>query len=147
MGLTKFDLVIYVIVILILIVVIRAELHDVCCGDIERNQCGIGKGRVYYPYKPSEDDNCDTLIYKIQQTARYEINSIHWRRSVITAVFISFISLYVLENKIPSAIRFLTVLVIAFIIIYVMLAMFQNTTTVPAVNQIKDLTEKIVCRD
>ena len=139
MGLTKFDWIVFVIIIVILILVIRAELQDTLCGDIDRNECGIGKGRVYFPFKPEEDDDCDTLLDKIKQTARYEINSIHWRRSAIAAAIISFISLYVLEQKIPSAIRFLTILVIAFIIIYIMLAMFQRTTSVPAVDQVDDL--------
>ncbi len=136
-------LIIYVILILIVIYVINSELKDIQCQDSKGTICGPLTGRAYSLGKPAVEDDYNTLLDKIIITSRYEMNSIHWRRSFIVAAIAAFIVLYVMKNRLPDGISLLIAFLIIYILVYISYIFFQKAVTYPALKQMKDIVQQL----
>lgn len=90
--------------------------------------------------EPNRGDSFSEIIQKIKMTSKYESNSIFWRRAIIAAIVSSFLILYITNKKIPDGITMATAFLITYIIIYIMITVFQKLISSRAVNQIEELT-------
>lgn len=133
----------YIIIIIAFWFALKVERSDTHCQDAKQTICGEGFGRAYSLGIPEDDDDIQTLKDKIKITARYDVNSVHWRKTFIAAVISAFIVLYVLYGKLPSGVKFGTTLIIIYIIFYVSLLMFQKNIGHPALRQLDTILEKI----
>lgn len=136
-------IVLYVVLIVFLAIAIWAESRDIRCSEFRSKQCGPGMGCAYAAGKPNDKDNLETLLNKIRSTARYEVNSIMWRRAFIAAALTAFVILYVTKKKLPSGIHLASAFLICYIILYLMLTMFQKWITDPALHQLDDLLDRV----
>lgn len=127
--------VIYVIFILFLVVALYTEYRDVNCLDIKGDCCGAGMGKAYAHGRPEPGDSTEKLFEKLSITARYETSGIYWRRVYITAFIGSFLILYLFNSKVPTGIELISAFLITYIVFYLMIVMFQEWVTKPALAQ------------
>jgi hypothetical protein len=137
-------IIIYAISIFFFYFAIKSELKDIRCSDKEGTICGEGMGRTYYIGHPDETDDIETLLEKIRLSSIYELRTILWRKSLIVAMIISFIIIYLIKGKIPDGDEFVIGVAISYIAIYTMLNFFQNAISIPATNQLKRCIEMIM---
>lgn len=130
---------IYTVVIIAILFAVFCEVKDIKCSNFDNKQCGVGMGRAYAQGKPEHGDSKRTLLEKASITARYEVNSIFWRRSFIAAVVSAFLVLFVMKSKCPNGIQFASAVLIIYIIFYLTFTMFQKWITDPALNQMNDI--------
>jgi len=128
------NLVLYIIIVLAFIVILKVELSDLKCYNHAGEWCGLRIGRDWIRY-PDEDSNEDELLDYIEVAVRHHINGIHWRRSLLAAIIISFLILYVNQRRIPWAVEWIAGIVIAFLIIYLVTLLFQQQIVVPAIKR------------
>jgi hypothetical protein len=134
---------IYVVIIMFLLIAIWAESRDVVCPEFKSKKCGPGRGGAYAAGRPEKGDSLKILLQKIRLTARYEVNSIIWRRAFVVAVISSFLVLYVTRKKLPSGFQLATAFLISYIVLYLTLTTFQKVVTRPALDQLDDILSRI----
>jgi len=126
---------IYVIIIIAIIWAVLVERADLK---------GNGKGMVSIQQgRPSKHDTRRQLIDKIKLTARYEYNTIFWRRCLIAAAVSSFMVFYTINGKIPNGAQFGLAFLITYIILFLTHTLFKQSITRQAVDQIDRLANKI----
>jgi hypothetical protein len=128
-------IVIYAIILLIVYWCLTAERQDQNCADLKRTICGPGKGRAYYNSRPEPGDDRDTLVRKLQATAKYDQLAVHWRVNMLVAVISGFISLYIVQKKFPSARDLGIVIIVIFLVGYAAMIQFQQSVAIPAGKQ------------
>jgi len=133
----------YLLIFVFLFVAIRAEHRDVKCEEYKSSKCGPGMGTAYAAGKPHPGDSLKVLLQKIRITARYEVNSIIWRRAFIVAVIASFLVLYTTGKKLPSGFKFAVAFLIIYIVLYLVLTGFQKVISQPALNQLDAILSQI----
>jgi hypothetical protein len=137
------SIIIYVIFIVFLVIAIWAERKDVHCSQFEGGKCGAGMGSAYADGRPLKYDNVEDLLKKAKFTARYELNSITWRRVFIPALISAFVVMYVAKKRVPHglqlAIGFLTI----YITFYLTLTLFQGWIAQPALKQLDQILQKV----
>jgi len=139
MKIDIFTIIVYVILILITIYVVYAEQKDIRCSDTAGAVCDDNNGRAFAHGRPNVGDTKEQLLDKVMITARYDMNSIHWRRAFIAAAVSSILVLYTLNNKLPDGIKLLTSFIIIYIIVYLTATLFQRWVAEPALNQMDDI--------
>lgn len=137
-------IVIYAIVILIIYWALTAEYSDQHCATIGNKVCGAGKGRAYYTNHPENDDSQETLIKKLNATAKYDQNAVHWRTNMIVAIVSAFIGLFIIQKRFPSARDFGILIIIIFLAGYAASIQFQQGVAVPAGKQADDITRRLL---
>jgi magnesium-transporting ATPase (P-type) len=143
MKISWMTILIYIIIIIAFWFALKVERSDTHCQDAKKTVCGEGYGRAYSLGIPEEGDDLQTLKNKIRITARYDVNSVHWRKTFIAAVISAFVILYILYSKIPSGIKFGTTIIVIYIIFYVSVLAFQKNIGHPALRQLDTILEKI----
>ena len=141
-NLRRFDpagIVVVIIIVVTVICALMAEYRDVRCTSFGSKQCGKGMGSAYADGRPESNDSIETLLKKIRITARYEVNSISWRRCFIAAVISAFLVLYIAKKKLPTGLQMGFALIVIYLIFYLMTGFFQKTTTQPALSQLDDI--------
>lgn len=133
----------YVVIIGFLLIAVWAESRDAVCPEFKSKKCGPGMGCAYAAGKPEKGDSLKVLLQKIRITARYEVNSIIWRRAFVVAVISAFLVLYVTRKKLPSGFQFATAFLIIYIVLYLTLTTFQKVITRPALDQLDDILSRI----
>lgn len=136
-------LIFYIIVIIFIVILVVIDNRDVNCSDLSKTACGPGCGSMYYQGKLQPGDSSETILDKINTTARYEYNTIIWRRILITAFILSFIILMIIQHKIPKPIDFLIVALIVYGGIYLWNEYGKYNITYFAVEQMDDLTQAL----
>jgi hypothetical protein len=136
-------IILYIIIIIALWFALKVEYSDTQCQDSGKTICGEGFGRAYSLAMPEEGDSMQTLKNKARTTARYDVNSVHWRKTFIAATISAFIILYVLYGKLPDGVKLATTLMIIYIIFYLMLVTFQRNVAGPALRQLDDILLRI----
>lgn len=137
-------IVIYAIILLILYWCFTSERKDQNCADLKNKICGPGKGRAYYNSHPVEGDDRDTLVRKLQATAKYDQLAVHWRVNMIVAIVASFIVLYITQKKFPSARDLGISVIVGFLIGYAGTLQFQHNVAVPAGKQADLIASKLL---
>lgn len=137
------SIVIYSLFIFWLGFAIYAEKKDIECQDTRGKVCGPGLGRAYASAKPEKGDSKETLINKARATARYELNSITWRKSFIIAFIVAFLILFITTNELPDAVRLGIAFLAAYFVVYMALTSFQNLITRPALKQLDEIIQQI----
>ena len=141
------DIVIYGFIILFLLVCIFGEKKDVYCIDSNREDYGIGKGNAYYPYRPLDSDRREQLREKLIKTARYEFNSTSWRRCMIVAIISSFLGLILIFKCIPDGQSLGIMILLIFTVAYFVHLDYQRTIGVHAIDQLCDITDRLIPDD
>jgi hypothetical protein len=139
MKVDAFTILVYVILIVVIIYSIRAENIDIMCQDKAGEICDALTGRAYAHGKPEPGDTKDILLGKVKITARYEMNSIHWRRAFITAALSAFIILYIMKNRLPNGVELAIGFIVIYIITYLVLTLFQKWVAEPALQQMAEI--------
>ena len=140
------NILIYVVIVAFLVIAVWAESRDVSCPDFKSKTCGPGMGCAYAAGKPAKGDSLKVLLQKIRITARYEVNSITWRRAFIVAVISAFLVLYVSRKKVPSGLQLGAAFLIIYIVLYLTLMTFQKAVTKPALEQLDAILAQIGTR-
>ena len=138
-----FDLVVYVLVIWLIWSILTREITDLTCTDESATVCDTGSSMALAPGQPEDGDTVHDLLDKITFTARYEHNTVVWRRAFISSAVIIFITLYVVFQRFPRAHEFLMGMVVSFTVLYGAVLIWQPLITDKAVHQIDTLVEKI----
>jgi hypothetical protein len=128
-------IIIYAIILLIVYWCITSERKDQNCADLKNQICGPGKGRAYYNSRPEAGDDHDTLVRKLQATAKYDQLAVHWRVTMLVAVLTGFIGLYVVDKKFPSARSLGIVIIVGYLVGYAAMIQFQKSVATPAGKQ------------
>lgn len=121
----------YIGIIVAVCFAIWAEWKDI------KNQVAISEGH------PHHADSHRDLKHKIRETARYDLNSIYWRRSLIVASISAFLVSSIALKKIPDGITLASGFLVTYILIYLMCTCFQKWLAVPAVAQVDELTSRL----
>lgn len=137
-------IIIYAIIVLIVYWCVKSEWQDQNCADIKTKICGPGKGRSYYNSRPVEGDNHDTLVRKLQATAKYDQIAVHWRMGMLVAVVSAFIVLYITQKKFPAARDLGIAIIVIFLVGYAAMIQFQHHVAVPAGKQADLIASKLL---
>lgn len=137
-------IIIYAIIVLIVYWCINSEIKDQNCADLKNKICGPGKGRAYYNSHPEDGDDHDTLVRKLQTTAKYDQLAVHWRMNMLVAVVSAFIILYITQKKFPSARDLGIAIIVIFLVGYAAMIQFQHNVAVPAGNQADLIASKLL---
>jgi len=137
-------IIIYAIILLIIYWAITAERKDQNCADVANKICGDGKGRAYYNNHPEPGDSKETLIRKLQATAKYDQIAVHWRMNMLVAVVSAFVGLYIVQKKFPSARDVGILIIVIFLIGYAAMIQFQQAVAVPAGKQADAIAGKLL---
>jgi hypothetical protein len=137
-------IIIYAILVLIIYWCVTAEWKDQNCADLKNKICGPGKGRAYYNSHPEEGDDHDTLVKKLQATAKYDQVAVHWRMNMLVAIASAFIGLYITGRKFPSARDVGILTIVIFLIGYGAMIQFQHHVAVPAGKQADSIAAKLL---
>ena len=138
------DIVIYIVILIILFSIVKRELSDISCGDESGTTCDQGYMMSTFYGLPDSRDTNDQIKDKISFLIRYEENSIIWRRLLIASLLTSFISLYVVQRKVPRIVDFLVVAVICFTILYFMNTFYSRVGD-QAVEYVDDNLKSLNC--
>lgn len=138
------SIVIYAIILLIVYWCITSEQKDQNCADLKNKICGPGKGRAYYNSRPIEGDDRDTLVHKLQATAKYDQLAVHWRMNMLVAIVSAFIVLFVTQKRFPSARDLGIAIIVIFLIGYAAMIQFQHHVAVPAGKQADLIASKLL---
>ena len=122
-----------------MIYAIHAEQKDIRCQDTAGEICDALTGRAYAYGSPEPGDTKDELLTKVRITARYEMNSIHWRRAFVAAFVSSFVILYIMYSKLPNGLDLITGFIVIYIIVYLTLTLFQKWVAEPALVQMDNI--------
>ena len=133
-----FDLVLYILIILLIWTVVSREMLDLSCDDEDAQQCDGTTSMALAPGKVDDSDSVETILSKIAFTARYEHNTVVWRRAFLTSVVLSFIILYIMKRKFPRALDFIVVTTIIFLGLYLAILIWQPLVVDKAVAQIDE---------
>jgi len=151
----KFDIItiiIYIIIVIVIVILIKVEKIDLTCPNPSNKDdqiCELGRGSPYFAGKIDKDDDNDTILDKIKLSARYEINTIIWRRMLILSFILSFIILIVIEKsskgllRLPNIIDFISVTLIIYLGIYIMTELYQQWITNFAIEQIDEAVDAL----
>jgi hypothetical protein len=120
-----------------------AEYKDIHCQDAKGRVCGAGCGRAYSTFKADKNDSKEELFEKLRLTAKYELNTITWRRSFILALILAFLILFITTNQVPSGVKLSKGFLIAYVVIYLSLTTFQTLITRPALKQLEEILQRI----
>jgi len=137
------DIVVYVIFALVCLYVIRAEKIDLQCKDSDGTECGPLTGRAYAYGAPLDGDSKEELLNKVRITARYDVNSIHWRRCFVVATISSLLIGFIQQNRIPDYRTFLINFLIVYILTYLAYVLFQQMVTYKALAQMDRIIEAL----
>lgn len=141
-NLRKMDplgILVYTIIIVTILCAIWAEYRDSRCTSFGSKQCGPGMGSAYAAGRPHHDDSTETLLKKVRITARYEVNSINWRRCFIAAVVSAFLVLYIAKKKLPSGLQIGVAVIVIYLVFYLTMIGFEKTVTQPALSQLDEI--------
>jgi hypothetical protein len=141
------SIVIYAVLVIVVLLASYAEFRDDRCTEFGSKQCGPGLGSAYADGRPEKGDSVNDLLKKARITARYEVNSIVWRRCFIAAVISSFLVLYVSKKKIPNGLLLGACFLIVYIIFYLMTTAFQGVVSRPALAQMDKILEQLKRKD
>lgn len=87
---TYIDYVIFLLLIFFLFLAIYLEFVDIYCnGDSNCSIIQQGNNANFYKGNINLNDNIFDIFKKIRINARYDLESVYWRRSLILAIFIS----------------------------------------------------------
>lgn len=137
------SIIIYTLFIFWLGFAIYAEKKDIECQDTRGKVCGPGLGRAYASAKPEKGDSKETLLNKAKATAKYELNSITWRKSFIIAFIVAFLILFITTNELPDAVKLAVAFLASYFVIYLSLTSFQNLITRPALKQLDEIIQQL----
>ena len=137
-------IIIYVIVICILLFALKSEYADQHCTDASGKICGPGKGRAYYINAPEDGDDDETLVKKLNRTAKYDLIAVHWRLAMIISIIASFVALYMIQKRIPSAKDYAILVIVLFLATYAGIMQYQSGVVKPAIAQADVITTRIL---
>lgn len=138
------SIIIYAIVILIIYWALTAEYTDQHCATIGNKVCGPGKGRAYYINHPEDGDSHETLVRKLNATAKYDQNAVHWRTNMIVAIISAFIGLSIIQKRIPSGRDLGILIIVIFLAGYAASIQFQQGVAVPAGQQADQIARRLL---
>ena len=132
---------VYIVTFLLVVYALKMENLDLHCPSVQKGSrgrriCGPGQGMAYVKGKPKENDNIATLLDKIEHSAKYENNSVKWRRALIFSVIMTLIIFGFLHGGLPTGQEFLIVALILYIGIYFMLTYYERKLARPVNKQI-----------
>lgn len=117
-----FEIVMYVIILGLALFLASSEHKDWGCEDpyILFEKCKPAEGMSYRGSKPEKDDDCSTLLKKINIAASAPSKSIKWRKSFVVSVIISLLifGLVVSPGRLPKWTTFYLSVLIGFAVVY-----------------------------
>lgn len=137
------DIVVYAIVLFIVYLIVNREISDLQCSDENLSECDGSSSMALGPGRYEAGDDAQTIMQKIAFTARYEENTVVWRRAFLTSTAISFILLYLILKRVPDAREFLIALLVCFAILYLVITIYRPLVSEKAVKQIDELLNEL----
>ena len=137
------SIILYVIIVLILLFALKSERADTNCADTAQTICGPGKGRAYYNSRPLPGDSRETLLKKLVRTANYDLVTVHWRRVMIVAILVGFLSAFVTRGRIPSGKSLMVHVLIGFLVGYADSIQYQAAVIRPTMKQADDIAARL----
>lgn len=110
------NLVGYLLMLVALFFVIKAEVTDMRCPNpnCSKEECGdYGKGMAYYGSNPSETDTIPELLDKILIASKTDERTVKWRRCFILSFLIATAICLLVLNQIPPVLSFILMLFIS----------------------------------
>lgn len=113
------QIIVFVIIILAILLLVKLEKRDLTCGEEnDPKTCGIGYSMATYPGIPSKKDSVEDIKRKISFLARYEENTIVWRRTALISIIIAFLAAYIITKKFPDWKTMIILVVLVYSVLY-----------------------------
>lgn len=114
------QIIVFIIIILVVLLFVKLEKRDLTCGDEnDPKTCGVGYSMATYPGVPSKKDSVEDTKRKISFLARYEENTIAWRRMALISIIIAFLSSYIITKKFPDWKTVIILMVVIYSVLYI----------------------------
>lgn len=110
-------------------------------GDPGKKVHKTGCGASYYKGRIKDTDDWSTILRKIRISARHDVSSVYWRRSIIFASIVSFVLLTCVLQRFPYGLELVVSVLILYLAIYFFLVYYQDTVSKHAVKQVEDATK------
>ncbi len=113
----------YIVIIAFTLWILSVEDRDWRCSDPSPLKECTGEGMPIRGSKPSDEDDCNTLLNKVDLASETEKRSIKWRRSFVTSIIIATLlfALVINPGKLPIWTTFYLAVIVIFVIIYTQL--------------------------
>jgi hypothetical protein len=114
------QIIVFVIIILVVLLFVKLEKRDLTCGDEnDPKTCGVGYSMATYSGVPNKKDSVEDTKRKISFLARYEENTIVWRRMALISIIIAFLSSYIITKKFPDWKTVIILMVVIYSVLYI----------------------------
>ena len=114
------QIIVFIIIILVVLLFVKLEKRDLTCGDEnDPKTCGVGYSMATYSGVPSKKDSVEDTKRKISFLARYEENTIVWRRMALISIIIAFLSSYIITKKFPDWKTVIILIVVVYFVLYI----------------------------
>lgn len=137
-----FTLIIYVGLTITLFSSIGLEKNDIYYKKLNKNYLGA----VYCEGKVDPDDDLDQILEKIRISARHDVSSVYWRRSITFSILVSFVLLIAVLQRFPTGLEWIIAVLILYLTIYFFLIYYQEAISKPAVEQVTEATHILKSR-
>ncbi|ALX27557.1 putative membrane protein [Golden Marseillevirus] len=115
-GAVLFNVIGYILVLVALFFVVKAEVTDMRCPNpnCSKDECGdYGRGMAYYGSEPQETDDIPKLLDRILVASKTDERTVKWRRCfILSFLVVTGICLLVL-NQVPPVLSFVLMLFIS----------------------------------
>lgn len=138
------QVVVFTIAILVILLFWKLEKRDFTCGDEnDCSTCDKGYSMPTYAGRLQKGDSKEEIKEKISFLARYEKNTILWRRIALISIIISFLVTYIVTRKFPYWKTFLVVLIVVYFVLYLAEVIYRPITADKAVCLIDRQLQKV----
>lgn len=109
-----FNIIVYIIVIVILYLALRAEYLDVYCPTQQWQDgvCGEGMGMAYKGSKPEHGDTMQKSLERLRIGSNFDTQTVKWRRCYIVSVIITLCIFLLILQRLPNGIELALSLII-----------------------------------
>ena len=112
------------------------ELFNEGKSGSDINNYKYNRGASYYEGKYRKNQSYDRILRNIRISARYDVETVYWRRSLIFSIIVSFLILLLVLRRLPMGTEFLSAIIVLYLSLYFFLIYYQRHVSFPAVKQV-----------
>lgn len=113
---------IYVFIIFSIWFAVKSESLDMFCPKgcktYDTSKCKDGQGKYYVDGRGVKNDRVSELLNKVEHLSEIDKKTVIWRKSFLSAVFITILISVLVLNHVPSGQEILLMIVLSFIVCY-----------------------------